>query len=218
MNSEIYERVYVWEMPLRLSHWVTVAAFLTLCVTGFYIGRPIFGGSVSLMAWMRGTHRIAAWALVASLAARIYWAFIGNRWASWQNFFPYFWRERWHEMAETFLYYIFLRRRPPGVTGHNPLAGIAYSAVYFLLFIQVITGFALQSVGSHGWREVAFGWVFSLLSLPYVRLVHRLDMWLLLGFAIHHLYSATLMDIEERNGLMTSIFSGYKFREKREAS
>jgi Ni/Fe-hydrogenase 1 B-type cytochrome subunit len=128
------------------------------------------------------------------------------------------WRQRWHELADTSLYYIFLRRKPPGAIGHNPLAGVAYSAVYFLLFIQVITGFALQSIGTQGWREIAFGWVFSLLSLPYVRLVHRLVMWLLLGFAVHHVYSAILIDIEERNGVMTSIFSGYKWRERREAS
>jgi Ni,Fe-hydrogenase I cytochrome b subunit len=31
-------------------------------------------------------------------------------------------------------------------------------------------------------------------------------------------YSAILIDIEERNGVMTSIFSGYKWRERREAS
>ena len=35
-------------------------------------------------------------------------------------------------------------------------------------------------------------------------------MWLLLGFAVHHVYSAVLMATVEKNGTMDSIFSGYK--------
>ncbi len=31
-----------------------------------------------------------------------------------------------------------------------------------------------------------------------------------LAFAIHHVYSAILIDIEERTGVLSSIFSGYK--------
>jgi Ni,Fe-hydrogenase I cytochrome b subunit len=34
------ERVYVWEMPIRLTHWILVFAIITLCATGYYIGIP----------------------------------------------------------------------------------------------------------------------------------------------------------------------------------
>jgi Ni/Fe-hydrogenase 1 B-type cytochrome subunit len=74
------ERVYVWEVPVRLTHWMNVGAILVLSATGFYIGNPVLGGSVDLMAWVRGVHRIAAWVIVMS-ALRT-WAFAGNRWAS----------------------------------------------------------------------------------------------------------------------------------------
>jgi Ni/Fe-hydrogenase 1 B-type cytochrome subunit len=204
--------VYVWELPVRLTHWVNVLAIVVLSVTGFYIGNPLPGGSVSLMAWVRGIHRLTAWVFVASLALRTYWAFAGNQWASWRALAPYLTREGQRSMVRTFLYYTFLRRRPPGGLGHNPLAGVAYSAVVGLMFLEVLTGFALQSLGADGWRRAAFGWVFALMSYQGVRLLHHLIMWLLLGFAVHHVYSSLLMDAEERNGLMTSIFSGYKFR------
>ena len=36
-------------------------------------------------------------------------------------------------------------------------------------------------------------------------------MWLLLGFGLHHVYSAILMSTVEANATMESIFSGYKF-------
>ncbi len=209
------ERVYVWEVPVRLTHWVNVLAILVLSGTGFYIGYPVLGGTVSLMASVRGIHRLTAYVFIASLSLRTYWAFAGNEWASWRELFPYFWREGRRGMVRTFLYYTFLRREPPSTVGHNPLAGLAYSAVVSLMFLQILTGFALQSLGGGGWRRALFGWVFSLMSLQAVRLTHHLIMWLLLGFMVHHVYSSLLMDAEEKNSLMTSIFSGYKFVRRR---
>jgi hypothetical protein len=43
-----------------------------------------------------------------------------------------------------------------------------------------------------------------------VRTLHNLLTFLFLAFAIHHVYSAILVDIEERNGVLSSMFSGYK--------
>jgi Ni/Fe-hydrogenase 1 B-type cytochrome subunit len=205
------ERVYVWELPVRITHWVNVLAIFTLCATGFYIGDPFFGGTVFLMGTVRFIHLVTAYVLVAGVAARIYWAFMGNRWSSWRVFFPYLTAAGWRDLKHTFLYYTFIRRKPPGDIGHNGLAGLAYSAVYFLLIVQIVTGFALYSVVADGWSRAMFGWVFLILSPPAARLTHHMIMWLLLGFVIHHVYSALLMDTEERNGIMTSIFSGYKF-------
>jgi Ni/Fe-hydrogenase 1 B-type cytochrome subunit len=209
------QRMYIWQVPVRLTHWVNVLAILILSATGFYIGNPVLGGSVFLMAWVRGVHRITAYVFIASFALRTYWAFAGNRWASWRELFPYLWRDGRRGMARTFLYYTFLRRDPPRTVGHNPLAGLAYSAVVALMVVEVVTGFALQSLGSAGWRTAAFGWVFALVGQQSVRLAHHMIMWLLLGFMVHHVYSSLLMDAEEKNGLMTSIFSGYKFARRR---
>ncbi len=36
-------------------------------------------------------------------------------------------------------------------------------------------------------------------------------MWLLAGFIINHVYSGWLMDIKERNGTMSGIFSGDRY-------
>ena len=43
-----------------------------------------------------------------------------------------------------------------------------------------------------------------------------LVMWLLLGFAVHHVYSSVLMAFVEKTGTMDSIFTGYKSVPKRE--
>ena len=33
--------VYVYEAPLRLWHWITVACITVLCITGYFIGSPL---------------------------------------------------------------------------------------------------------------------------------------------------------------------------------
>jgi Ni/Fe-hydrogenase 1 B-type cytochrome subunit len=36
-----YRRVYVWELPVRVYHWINAVALVVLCVTGFLIGAPV---------------------------------------------------------------------------------------------------------------------------------------------------------------------------------
>jgi Ni/Fe-hydrogenase 1 B-type cytochrome subunit len=214
-RTALYERIYVWELPVRVTHWVNVLTILALSFTGLYIGYPFFGGSFYVMTSMRAIHRVSAYSFTASVLLRTYWAFAGNGWASWRALFPELYREGRRGMAETFRYYTFLRRTPPGATGHNPLAGLAYSAVVFLFLVQIFTGFGLLALQKGGWWLAVFGWVFSFGSPQGVRLVHHFVMWLLLGFAVHHVYSAVLIDVDERNAVMTSIVSGYKFERRR---
>jgi Ni/Fe-hydrogenase 1 B-type cytochrome subunit len=33
-------RVYVWQVPVRVTHWLIALSIIVLSVTGFYIGRP----------------------------------------------------------------------------------------------------------------------------------------------------------------------------------
>jgi Ni/Fe-hydrogenase 1 B-type cytochrome subunit len=48
-------------------------------------------------------------------------------------------------------------------------------------------------------------------GLQSARAIHHIGMWLLLGFAVHHVYSAILMSQVEANATVESIVSGYKF-------
>ncbi len=83
--------VYVWELPVRLSHWGIVAAVTVLTWTGLYMNHPflIFHGP---REWTMGTvrfiHEIAGFELIGALIVRIYWFFAGNHWARWRQFMP----------------------------------------------------------------------------------------------------------------------------------
>jgi len=205
---------YVWEIPVRVTHWLNVLLILTLSVTGYLIGNPhTFAQHTSqfVMGWIRFIHFTCAYTFAIGLAVRIYWSFVGNRYSSWRTFFPWVTPDGRRKIWATFKYYSFFSRRLPHVVGHNALAATAYSVVMSLYLLMVITGFFLYAEHSNrGILHAMFGWIGAIVSNQSIRLVHHMGMWLLLGFAIHHVYSSWLMDIKERGGIISSMFSGYK--------
>ncbi|WP_448544619.1 Ni/Fe-hydrogenase, b-type cytochrome subunit [Roseiflexus sp.] len=211
-------RVYVWEVPVRLTHWVNVVSIVMLCFSGYYIANPyIFVSTrepwgVYFMGTMRFIHFAFAYIFVASLILRTYWAFVGNQWASWRGLFPFLTAEGRRNMWHAVQYYFFLRRNPPEVAGHNALAGTSYMIIVLLYGLSVFTGFTIygQLHPASIWYTLT-DWVTSLVSLQTLRLAHHIIMYLILAFVVHHVYAAWLIDMEEGNGLMSSIFSGYKF-------
>ncbi len=84
-------RTYVWEKPVRISHWLMFFAFLSLSFTGLYMHRPfllVSGRASFLMARMRFVHVVSGFVLIAAIALRIYWFFKGNFWARWSSYIP----------------------------------------------------------------------------------------------------------------------------------
>jgi Ni/Fe-hydrogenase 1 B-type cytochrome subunit len=81
-----------------------------------------------------------------------------------------------------------------------------------LALVEILTGLALYS-RILGNRVVSFffGWLPHLVDIQWLREIHFLVMFVFWMFFIHHLYTAILVSIEEENGVMESIFSGYKF-------
>lgn len=211
--------VYVWEFPVRIVHWVIVLSIVVLSFTGYYIYYPFIisldnGGF--LMATMRFIHEIAGFALIASFIVRIYWFFMGNRWAGWREFIPVSRTQR-SDLANQLRYYLFMRRDPVSRVGHNPLAGLTYVVIYLLILLELLTGLLLFNRVVGG-RVLGFfvNWLLWFASYRTWRQIHFLIMFALLAFVIHHVYSAVLIDIEERSGLVGGIFSGYKFFTRRE--
>ena len=210
------EDVYVWELPVRITHWVNVISIGILTVTGIYIATPFLGtgGPASnqyLMGSVRFIHFVTAFVFTASVLFRIYWAFVGNKYARWNQFLPTS-AARWRDAQRMLRFYLFFLREPPAEVGHNPLAGLTYLWVFALFLLQIITGFALYALpfDQGSFWQIVFGWIIVALGAQFVRFVHDSLMWLFLAFTIHHLYSCILIDIEERSGLVSSIITGYK--------
>jgi hypothetical protein len=54
-------------------------------------------------------------------------------------------------------------------------------------------------------------------GLPMARLIHHIGMWIILIFAVVHIYFVLLSSVIEHIGTFDSIFSGYKFLPERKA-
>jgi Ni/Fe-hydrogenase 1 B-type cytochrome subunit len=206
-------RVYVWEWPVRLTHWLIAGSIVVLSATGIYISRPfVVSNSATFMATVKAVHSYTAIVFALAVLSRLAWMLIGNSYARWHNFLPVH-RHRRKGLIGTFEFYVFLLRKPPGYVGHNPLAGMTYVLVFFLYLVMIGTGFAMYSASARVGSPMR---LFQLLiplfgGLQGARVVHHIVMWLLLGFAVHHVYSAILMSQVEANATIESIVSGYKF-------
>jgi Ni/Fe-hydrogenase 1 B-type cytochrome subunit len=209
-------RVYVWDKVVRSCHWLIMISIIVLAITGIYIGDPFISapgeaGEHFVMGWMRALHFYFAIVFTLAVLARLVWMAIGPDVARWPSFLPVT-RERWAGMRDTFLFYILLKRKFPPMLGHNPLAGLTYYVVFLLLLLMILTGLAQYAM-----IEVdSIFRVFKVL-LPLfggaqtARWIHHVVMWLLIGFAVHHVYSAVMAAHIERNGILESIFTGYKW-------
>ncbi len=211
------QRIYVWQAPVRAAHWLIFLAVVVLSVTGFYIGRPFISvPGEARQHFVTGTvkiiHSYAAIVFTLSLLTRLAWMFLGNAYSRWDQLVPRS-RERLRGVLDMIRYYLFLTDHRTTGAGHNPLAGVTYVFVYLVLMLQMLTGLGLYGKAAHlgsplhwlGFLADVFG------GLQYSRWLHHGFMWLVLGFFVHHLYSALLFSFEEKTGTMESIFSGYKF-------
>lgn len=209
--------VYVWEWPVRLTHWITAISIWVLSITGIYIGSPDLlspgqAGEHFLMGYAKLIHYYAAIAFTLSVLSRLAWMFMGNRYSRWDKFIPVR-KARLRQVWPTIKYYLFALRLPPGYVGHNPLAGLTYFFLFIAFLMQIGTGLALYSMSAHLGSPLK---VFSVLvpvfgGLQTARLIHHVIMWLIWAFFVHHVYSAILMSQVEPTATVESIFSGHKF-------
>jgi Ni/Fe-hydrogenase 1 B-type cytochrome subunit len=223
MRKVTLERVYVWELPVRLTHWLLFFSILILSVTGYYISHPFVSvpGAAKdhfVMGTMRDVHMYTAIVFTLSVLVRIYWLFAGNNYARLSEFIPLSLR-RLRSLWKTLLYYSFIRHDPDEYAGHNALAASSYLMIFAVYLAMVATGLVLYSAGAS--PDSPFR-IFNVLApflggLQIARLVHHAGMWIILIFAIVHIYFVLLSSIIEHIGTFDSIFSGYKFMPNRKA-
>jgi Ni/Fe-hydrogenase 1 B-type cytochrome subunit len=216
-NKSVVKRyVYVWEGPVRITHWINFFAIIILSVTGWYIHDPFVAApdkyhAPFIMGNMRYIHYLTGIIFAISVIIRIYWLFVGNKYASWHSFLNPLNKKDRKTLISYVKYYMFLEKNPPHTLGHNPVALLAYIAVFGLFILQIITGLALWAqINPDSTLYTLTGWIFSIVSNQWVRFFHYLVMFLMGGFFINHVYSAVLFDFKTQSGEISSIFAGWK--------
>jgi len=191
-----------------------VGSILTLFATGLLITKPMDVAATepyltaTSMDLVRDIHFLVAFIFCASFILRIY-GFIVNKG---DRLFPRFWEGHFYsETVEVALHYMLLKSHHAPFL-RNPLARASYAGLYVLVLIEVLTGFAMyfmtepSNVGG-----ALFGWVNTILgSEMMTHYVHHYVAWLIIVFAIGHLYMVVRAEFMEGESEVSSMFSGKK--------
>ena len=118
-DTETVKRVRVWDVPVRLFHWLLVAL----------LGFSWWSGEQHEMEW----HRWSGYAILALLVFRIYWGFAGGGTARFAQFV--------RGPRTALAYARSLGRRPYAPSpGHNPLGGWSVLLMLATLVTMVVAG------------------------------------------------------------------------------
>jgi cytochrome b len=113
------ERIKVWDLAVRLNHWLMVLLLIGMWWTGEQ-------GYLIIHQWCGFT-------LLALLVFRIAWGIVGSRYARFSNFLY---------SPSTLIQYTrsVLSGQARHYPGHNPLGGLAVVALLVLMAAMIVTG------------------------------------------------------------------------------
>ncbi len=210
-----YEKHKCWSILLRLYHWAFALSIIFLVVTGFYINNPwtntLQEYSMSWpMAWMRYIHFVAAYVFTGAVLARIFLYIFGNAQERITDALPITGRNL-KNLWRTLLNYSYISDDHYPRLGHNVLAGLTYLITIIAALFQLVSGFYLLFPEVAAWES----WGVTIFaSQQNARFIHHLLMWWFMIFALIHVYLVIWNDVMEPEGLVSSIFTGDKFKPK----
>jgi Ni/Fe-hydrogenase, b-type cytochrome subunit len=218
VRKENLKEVYVWEIPVRIFHWLNALCLVILAVTGFIIADPlavIDATEATYSFWfghIRLIHFITGFVFFGNLISRLYWSFAGNRFARWNNF-VLLKKAQWKELFEVAkVDILMLKNKPVESVGHNAVAALTYFVLFLISILQVITGFALYAQMSQAAFPQLFTWVIPLFGGEFVvRDIHHCITWAFIIFTLIHVYLVLYHDYIERRGETSAMIGGWKF-------
>ncbi len=180
--------VKVWDMPVRLFHWLLVLLFAFM----FFSGKS---GS-DWMDW----HMRSGYAILALLLFRIVWGFAGSTYARFSNFLA-------GPSACLRFARKLLARAPAAHAGHNPLGGWMVLALLLALLFQAGTGlFANDDLLSEG----PLATLVSKATSDQLSVFHSWNFNLLLLLAAVHIVAVLYHAVFMKENLVGAMFTGVK--------
>lgn len=177
--------VQVWDVPVRMFHWLIVALVLASWVTS-----EVGGSAMRYHMWI-------GYSILTLVVFRIAWGFVGSRHARFSDFV--------HGPLAVGRY---LRGTSDEVSvGHNPAGGWNVLALLGSLAVQVGTGlFANDELAAEGPFAARVGNEWSeLLST-----LHRYNFYVLLALVALHLAAVLFYFFVKRENLVMPLITGRK--------
>lgn len=186
-------QVQVWDIWIRLFHWLLLASVSLAAVTGFLLD--------ARWIWW---HLLAGLSAASLVLARVVWGFLGSRHARFAAFLP--------RPAQLLAH---LRNQDHRHLGHNPLGALMVMALLALIMALAISGVLV----SGGWLRM--GPLASDLGTQVgrsARELHETMALILLGLVILHIGGVAFESLRSRENLLVSMFTGNKaLREEQDA-
>ncbi len=143
--------VKVWDLPVRLGHWLMASAFLAAWATG------------DSEEW-RNVHVLAGGAVVGVVLFRLAWGVFGTKHARFASFV------RGPGAAFSYLKSL-LTASPQHHPGHNPAGAIAVVLLLALGLAAGVTGWlTYQELGGHGLEEAHELMANAMLAVVFIHL------------------------------------------------
>lgn len=179
----------VWDMPVRIFHWL----LLLLLGVSWYTGKD---GGLDEMTW----HMWSGYAVLALVLFRIAWGVIGSTTARFGHFL--------YGPGETMRYAALLaRRRPRHYPGHTPLGGWMIAVMLVCLLVQAGSGlFASDDIFAEG---PLVSWVTGQTS-EWLTTIHKWNFEVLLVLAGLHVAAVLFYALVLRRNLVKAMITGYK--------
>lgn len=181
-------KIYVWDLPTRLFHWSLVAL-----VAFQWLSSELEGDFLEY-------HLLGGYAILALLAFRLLWGFVGGKHARFGDFL--------HGPGLTLDYARALRANSaPRYLGHNPLGGWMIVALLVILALQGITGlFASDDVMTHG----PLRYLISDQAGEWLTELHESIFNVLMTLIVLHVASILAHHLFKHEDLVRPMLSGYK--------
>jgi len=183
------EQVRIWDIPLRLFHWVLVA--LVTCQL--------------LIAWafteQIDLHVILGYLTLALIVFRIIWGFIGTTYAQFKNFLVS------PTSLVAYIRGLFNRTSQSKSAGHNPIGGYSTIAIIACILVQGFSGlFCDDDVFTAGpLRHLVSDNVTSIFNQ-----VHTLNAKILVGLLCTHVLAIFWYLLVKRENLIKAMITGKK--------
>ena len=188
MTAEVRATRLVWDLPLRIFHWLVVA-----CVAASWLTHEL---GLEWFAW----HVRVGYVTLVLVAFRIAWGFVGPRHARFASFL--------RGPRATFAYLRSLLRGESVVTtGHNPLGALGVVAMLALLLVQAVTGlFSNDEIFNNG---PLYGYVSDAQSDRLTGL-HGRNFDRLLVFLVLHVAAVAWYQFSRRIDILRPMWTGRK--------
>lgn len=178
----------VWDLPLRLFHWL-----FALAITASYITAKLG------IDWMQ-YHFYLGYLTLGLLLFRIIWGFIGPRHARFSSFLE--------KPAAVWAYAkgMLDRHSHPSV-GHNPVGGLMVILMLVLVAVQTTTG--LFTTDTIIWTGPYYPSVSSA-TASLLSTAHNVNFNLILAAVGLHVLAIIYYRVFKKQSLVSAMFTGYK--------